>query len=244
MPSHLRSANAPLVLAAHGSSDPRFGEVLVSLAAMIVGLRPALEVRIGFLEHGPPALADVSGPDCVVVPVLLTNGYHAHIDIPTKAAGVIAAPLGPDRRLATVLAERLRAAGWRGEQPIVLAAAGSADAEARADARQAAADLGRELGLPVETAFIAAGQPGLRDVPAAAIATYLIAPGRFADVVAESCVPVVAAPLGADRRLAEIALDRYDDALARHWSSATTPRRAVSRPEPQVTPAFRGSPAH
>ena len=48
---------------------------------------------------------------------------------------MITAPLGPDRRLATVLAQRLRAAGWRGEQPVVLAAAGSADNEARADAR-------------------------------------------------------------------------------------------------------------
>jgi sirohydrochlorin ferrochelatase len=228
MPSPLISPAAPLVLAAHGSIDPRFGAVMTSLAGGIGGLRPELEVRIGFLEHGPPALAEVAGPDCVVVPVLLTNGYHAHIDIPTKAGGVITAPLGPDRRLATVLAQRLRAAGWRGEQPVVLAAAGSADNEARADARLAAADLSRELAVPVTTAFIAAGEPQLRNVPAAAVATYLIAAGRFADAVARSGVPIVAAPLGADRLLAEIILDRYDAALA---------RATVIRSEPQVSPA-------
>jgi sirohydrochlorin ferrochelatase len=229
MPSHLSTAGAPLVLAAHGSTDPRFGEVLTSLAAMTRELRPALEVRIGFLEHGPPALADVTNPDCVVVPVLLTNGYHVHIDIPTKAGGVIAAPLGPDPRLATVLAQRLRAAGWRGETPLVLAAAGSADARARADARRAAADLSQVLAVPVTTAFIAGGEPRLSDVPAAAIATYLIAPGRFADLAAGSGVPLVAAPLGADRLLAEIVLDRYDAALA----PAT-----VIPSEPQVFPAI------
>jgi sirohydrochlorin ferrochelatase len=209
-----RHTLAPLVLAAHGSADPRFAEVITSLAAIMRARRPGLEVRIGYLDHGPPDLAEVCDEACVVVPVLLTNGYHVHIDIPSRAGGaVIAAPLGPDRRLAMVLADRLRGSGWPG-QPVVLAAAGSADEQALDDARTAAADLSRELGVEVTAAFLGSGQPRLG--AAAAIATYLIAPGRFADAVVAAGTAAgacVAPPLGADPRLAEIILDRYDTAL-------------------------------
>jgi sirohydrochlorin ferrochelatase len=215
-----RHTLAPLVLAAHGSADPRFADVITALAAMLRAQRPTLEVRIGYLDHARPDLAEVSDPGCVVVPVLLTNGFHAHIDIPSRAGGaVIAAPLGPDRRLAIVLADRLRSGGWRGET-VVLAAAGSADEQALDDARTAAADLSHELGVEVTTAFIGSGQPRLQ--AAAAIATYLIAPGRFADAAkaaglatsaGSSAGACVAAPLGADPILAEIILDRYDAAL-------------------------------
>jgi sirohydrochlorin ferrochelatase len=201
----------PLVLAAHGSTDPRFADVVSSLASLVVASRPQLDVRVGYLEHGT-SLAQVSDPDCVVVPLLLTNGYHAHIDIPTQApASVIAAPLGPDYRLALVLADRLREAGWRGG-PVVLAAAGSADERALQDARRAAADLSCVLGVAVTAAFIGSGEPRLDT--AAAVATYLIAPGKFADLAAATGV-IAAAPLGADPRIAEIILDRYDRALTR-----------------------------
>jgi sirohydrochlorin ferrochelatase len=206
-------SSTPLVLAAHGSADPGFAEVITSLASIIASMRPRLDVRIGYLEHGPPTLADVSTPGCVVVPVLLTNGYHVHIDIPTKAAGAtVTAPLGPDRRLAVVMTKRLRASGWRGG-PVVLAAAGSADDQALEDAHLAASYLSSELGVAVTAAFIGSGQPRLRDRAATAVATYLIAPGQFADLVARSSAAHVAAPLGPDPLLAEIILDRYDAAL-------------------------------
>jgi sirohydrochlorin ferrochelatase len=206
-----RHTLAPLVLAAHGSADPRFAEVITALAAIVRARRPALEVRVGYLDHERPDLGSVSAPGCVVVPVLLTNGFHVHIDIPSRAGGAaITAPLGPDRRLAIVLADRLRGTGWRGG-PVVLAAAGSADEQALDDARAAAADLSHELGVEVTAAFIGSGQPRLR--AAAAIATYLIAPGRFADAAKAAGIATgacVAEPLGADPILADIILDRYD----------------------------------
>jgi sirohydrochlorin ferrochelatase len=205
-------SSTSLVLAAHGSADPGFAEVITSLASIIASMRPRLDVRIGYLEHGPPTLAEVATPGCIVVPVLLTNGYHAHIDIPTQAVGArVAASIGPDPRLAVVMADRLRASGWRGQR-VILAAAGSADEQALDDARNAAADLSRVLGVDVTTAFIGSGEPRLRDVEAAAIATYLIAPGQFADTVRRCGASAVAAPLGADPLLAEIILDRYDAA--------------------------------
>jgi sirohydrochlorin ferrochelatase len=206
-------SSTPLVLAAHGSSDPGFAAVITSLASIVAELRPQLDVRVGYLEHGPPALADVATLGSIVVPVLLTNGYHVHIDIPTKAAGTtVTPPLGPDRRLAFVLAKRLRASGWRGG-PVVLAAAGSADDQALEDGHLAATYLSDELGVAVTAAFIGSGQPRLPDRAATALATYLIAPGKFADLVARSGAAHVAAPLGADPLLAEIIVDRYDVAL-------------------------------
>jgi sirohydrochlorin ferrochelatase len=207
-------AGAPLVLAAHGSADPRFADVFASLTVVLAELRPQLDIRVGYLEHGPPELATVASPECVVVPVLLSNGYHVHIDIPTNAAGAtIASPIGPDPRLAELMARRLRDAGWRGG-PVLLAAAGSADAQALDDARTAAANLSREIGAEVTAAFIGSGEPKLRDLQGAAIATYLVAPGRFADIVSAQAASVVTTPLGADPILAQIILDRYDTAVA------------------------------
>jgi hypothetical protein len=46
-----------------------------------------------------------------------------------------------------------------------------------------------------------------------AVASYLLAPGHFADLVAGCDAPVVSAPIGADPRVAEVAMSRYDAAL-------------------------------
>jgi sirohydrochlorin ferrochelatase len=210
------TARPPLVLAAHGSADPRFGQVLQSLAAIVAANRPELDVRIGYLEYGPPDLAEVASPGAVVVPVLLSRGFHVGTDIPGATPGcVVTPPIAPDPRLTTVLVARLRDAGWSDQQPVVLAAAGSKDPRALADVRQAAADLGAALGLSVTAAFLSAGEPRFADVDvqSATVATYLLAPGHFGDVVAASRAAIVAAPLGADPLLANVIIDRYDAAL-------------------------------
>jgi sirohydrochlorin ferrochelatase len=191
---------APLVVAAHGSTDPRFAEVIESLAALVAGLRPALEVRIGYLDHGPDLGVAAAGG--VTVPVFLARGYHVHTDVPA-VADLVAPAVGPDPRLATVLADRLREAGWNGG-PAVLAAADSSDPRALADVRQMAADLGAVLGAEVSAAFVS-------ELPDAdAVASYLLAPGAFADRIATCGARIVSAPLGADPLIAEIILDRYD----------------------------------
>jgi len=200
---------APLILAAHGSADPRFAEVIESLATLVVGLRPGLDVRIGYLDHGPD-LRQVATSGGVTVPVFLASGYHVRSDVPARAA-IVTKAVGPDRRLTTVLADRLREAGWNGERPLVLAAAGSSDPRALADVRQTADDLSVTLRVDVSAAFVSDGEPRL-DGTAAAVATYLLAPGHFADRVASCGAAIVAAPLGADPLIAEIILDRYDAA--------------------------------
>jgi sirohydrochlorin ferrochelatase len=201
----------PLVIAAHGSADPGFTHVVDSLASLVGGLRPGLDVRTGYLEHGTD-LASVADGDCVVVPLLLTGGFHARADIPARVDGVVTQPVGPDHRLTVVLELRLRESGWRGERPLVLAAAGSSDQRALADVHQTARDLGDLLGLDVPAGFISSGDPLLCDLEARAVATYLLAPGRFADAVDRCGADIVAAPLGAHPLIAEIVLDRYDAA--------------------------------
>lgn len=73
---------------------------------------------------------------------------------------------------------------------MILAAAGSSDANAVADCSTAGEQLAALLGVPVTVAFIAAAQPSLTDAVAAArmespaarvvVASYLLAPGTFA----------------------------------------------------------------
>ena len=63
--------------------------------------------------------------------------------------------------------------------------------------------------LVSDSARFLLGTPG-----AVAVATYLLAPGAFADHVRRVAAGhSVSAPLGADPRIAALALQRYDEAL-------------------------------
>ncbi len=129
----------PILLAvAHGSRDFAAQETMLTLAGQVRRLSPGVDVRVGFVQNAAPSLADalagaltapvpdgnrVSGTEqasgaqgagVVVVPLLLSPGYHLEHDIAEAAAraGVpVAAPLGPDQRLVAVLAGRLAGAG-------------------------------------------------------------------------------------------------------------------------------------
>jgi len=170
----------------------------------------------GIKEHfGHPAQLPRAGDPAeigaVIVPVLLTSGFHVRSDIPDRAGGArVATAVGPDRRITTILVRRLSEAGWQRERPLVLAAAGSTDLRALADVHQMARDLGDEVGMDVPAGFLSDHDPVLSS--AAAVASYLLAPGQFADAVAECGAAIVSKPLGADPLLAEIILDRYDAA--------------------------------
>src|SRR5262245_66053537 len=74
-----------VVLAAHGSRDPRAAESTRALAAAVAAGRAELRVRDAYLELAAPLLRDVlaaaAGPT-VVVPLLLTPAYPAKVDVP------------------------------------------------------------------------------------------------------------------------------------------------------------------
>jgi sirohydrochlorin ferrochelatase len=208
----------PLVIAAHGSADPDFASVVDDLAGQVRRSRPDLDVRIGYLEHGPPRLADVVEPGAIVVPLLLSSGYHAAVDIPTQAAGaVIAAAVGPDPRLVPVLASRLREAGWTPGLPVVLVATGSTDAAAVQQVRDVGPVLALALGgAEVTVAFVSAGSPQLADLPpATAISSYLLARGHYSRVLAQVGAQIVSEPIGPAPELAAVILDRYAETAGR-----------------------------
>jgi sirohydrochlorin ferrochelatase len=223
-----------LVACAHGTRNPTGRRLIAELALAARALRPGLSTTAAFVDVQPPTVADVvaglDGRPAVVVPLLLSGGYHVHVDIARAvegAAGAVAArPLGPDARLVEVLLDRLAEAGADARDPltaVVLAAAGSSDPRSVADVEDTADLLQRSWAGAVTTGYGSAAQPTVPDAVAAArrggaervvVASYLLAPGHFHDKLAGAGSDVVTVPLLPDERIAAVLLDRYDAALS------------------------------
>lgn len=220
---------SPALLAvAHGSRDPAAADVVRALAGQVRRLAPVLDVRVAFLGHTEPSLPTeltAAGSNAVIVPLLLSSGYHLSTDISGVAdvAGArVAAPLGPDELLLTALTARLAEAGVPDGTPVVLAAAGSADPLAAADVRQQADLLADRLGVPVVAAFASTAAPSVQDAVAelrertgrpVAVASYLLAPGQFQDQLADSGADWLTEPLGGHPAVAGLVIDRYRKAM-------------------------------
>jgi sirohydrochlorin ferrochelatase len=220
------------VACAHGTRNPTGRRLVAELALAARALRPGLETSAAFVDVQPPTVVDVvaqlsaSGRPVVVVPLLLSGGYHVNVDIAgavaATEAAVAARPLGPDPRLTDVLRDRLVQAGADPGDPltaVVLAAAGSSDPRAVADVENTADLLQRQWAGPVTTGYGSAAQPPVPDAVAAArlggaervvVASYLLAPGHFHDKLTDAGADAVTAPLLPDERIVAILLDRYD----------------------------------
>ena len=161
-------------------------------------------------------------PDVVVVPLLLSTGVHVGHDIAHAVADrdtIAAGPLGPDPRLAEVMAQRLAEAGGTSADAVVMAAAGNRDPAGQAIAREMGRLLAARLGREVGVGFISAATPSVAAAVddrraagatrVAVAATYLLAPGQFHSQLEGSGADLVAAPLGDHPLIAEIAVDRY-----------------------------------
>jgi sirohydrochlorin ferrochelatase len=225
-----------LVACAHGTRSPAGRRLVAELAPAVHRLRPEVVTTSAFVDVQSPTVGDVvaglaaAGTPAVVVPLLLSGGYHVHVDIAAAVAAhpgaVAAAPLGPDPRLVAVLRDRLSAVGADPADPataVVLAAAGSSDPRAIADVERTAALLQESVAGTVTTGYGSAARPTVSEAVAAAraggaarvvVAAYLLAPGQFADRLAEAGADSVTAPLLPDDRVAGIVLDRYDAAVA------------------------------
>jgi sirohydrochlorin ferrochelatase len=241
-------AAAPVLVAcAHGTRDPRGRravEVFVDAVRRAVdavrreaGWLPAgsggaeVEVYAAYVDVQDPTpaqvLAAVSGCPAVLVPVLLSTGYHVQVDLPRaarQAAGptVVAAPLGPDDRLARLVADGCARLGVEPGDDVRLVAAGSSRPAGLADVAEMARRLAAARGDAVRPAYLSAGEPRLADVVAAnraegrrtVAASYLLAPGFFQDRLEAAGAEVATGPLldpdaepPAD--LVAIVLDRY-----------------------------------
>jgi sirohydrochlorin ferrochelatase len=213
-----------LLAVAHGSRNPAATDVIRTLARQIRRLAPVLDVHVAFIGHAEPSLPselDAAGSNSVIVPLLLSTGYHLTADIEGAASSAgarVAGPLGPDELLLTALTARLSEAGVPAGTPIVLAAAGSADPAAAADVRKQADLLADLLNVPVLAAFACAALPAVPEAVAdlrertglpVAVASYLLAPGHFQDQLHDSGADWVTEPLGGHPALAGLVIERY-----------------------------------
>jgi len=207
-------------------------------AAFLDHCAPSLPQALGALG-ARGSVADAA--ECVVVPLLLTAAYHSKTDIPAQlAAGVpaglaarCAGTLGPHPLLLTALERRLAEAGLgltardRRKTSVVLAAAGSGDPHANATVAALAARWQARGGWRrVVPAYASAAGPSpgeaIRALRASAagdpvvVASYLLAPGYFADKVRGAALDagadIVSATLGAAPEVADVILDRYQEA--------------------------------
>jgi sirohydrochlorin ferrochelatase len=217
-------SNPALLAVAHGSTNPAATDVIRKLAKQIGRLAPVLDVHVAFLGHAEPSLPaelDAAGSGAVIVPLLLSSGYHLTTDIADAAslAGArVAAPLGPDQLLLTALTARLNEAGVPDGTPLVLAAAGSSDPAAMTDVEQQADLLAAQLDVAVLGAYLSAARPTVAEAvtrlrqqtgKAVAVASYLLAPGHFQDQLSACGADWVTAPLGGHPALAGLVIDRY-----------------------------------
>lgn len=231
-----------LVLTAHGSADPRSAANARAVAGLVTRMRPGLGVRLAFCELNAPNLVDVldgcSGT-AVVTPLLLADAYHARADIPAQIARSRsrhrirqANVLGEDNRLISVLLQRVADVGVsRLDETlgVVVVAIGSSNPAANARTSTVASKLAAATRWAgVTTAFATRPEPSLaeaanqlrrRGAHRVVIAPWFLAPGRLPDRVrtfADGAGIEMAAPLGADRLVAETVLDRFDQALKAH----------------------------
>ena len=225
-----------LVACAHGTRDVRGRRAIGSLVAALAAARTGLDVEAAFVDVQPPTVADVvervvqETGSAVVVPLLLSRGYHVGVDVARAVEGrpaVAAGALGPDPRLTALLVDRLTATGLDAGDVVVVAAAGSSDPQAADDVRRVAQAVQAHHAGPVLVGFGASASPS---VPAAVetarrehpgrrvvVAAYLLAPGFFHERLQACGADVVTGPLlepatTPDARLVEIVLERYDAA--------------------------------
>ena len=188
------SAACRLVTVAHGTRRAGGNETARRLTVAAAD-RLAMPGTAAYVELSEPLLADVvaglEGP-AVVVPLLLSTGFHVRQDLPKACAGAgvsvtLGRPLGPDPLLARAQVDRLVESGAEPGDPVVLVAAGSTDPKAWRDLRAATRMLAEAWGGRVRTATLSGYGPRPADVlrPGDAVAPYLLSPGLFSRKVRE-----------------------------------------------------------
>lgn len=236
--------SAPALIAlAHGSRDPRSAETITALTEVAACMRPDLRIEPAFMDLSEPSFDDtVAGlvaeghDEIVVVPLLLTDAFHARHDVPALVAAAearhaglrikVTKVLGLEGALFNVLDTRLREVlsekRIRELDGLVLAGAGSSNTLANQAVQRAARAWGQRHNLPTIAAFATAAPPaageavrqhraeGRRHI---AVGSLFLAPGLLPDRVKELALEAgavaVAEPLGADAEVARIILARY-----------------------------------
>jgi sirohydrochlorin ferrochelatase len=232
-----------LVALAHGSRDPRSASTVRELIDEVRRMRPDLRIEPAFLELSKPSFGQVvdrlvkAGYDeIVVVPLLLSEAYHAKVDVPSVIAEATARHEGLQIRVTDVLGlepvflevldrrlrETLCAARVRELDALVLAAAGTSDPLATQSISRLARLWGARHKLPVMAAFASAAPPATGEAVRAfraqgrrhiAVGALFLAPGflydRASELALEAGAVAVSQPFGADPEVARTVLARY-----------------------------------
>lgn len=188
-----------LVATSHGTDNPQGREAVnlirEQLTALVEAQAPGTyTVHEAYVDVQEPALPQVlqalpSGATAVLVPLLLSPGYHTEHDMRKAATDAshltttVARALGPSAALAKLQRQRLEEAGWDGYDDIALAAAGSSRADGREAVLYQAEVFSTLLSREVPYGFIADIEPTIEEAweanQAEYISTYLLARGYF-----------------------------------------------------------------
>lgn len=215
------------LLVAHGTCKQRGVELIGDLVQR-VSATLGRHVHVSFVDVLGPTPSEVLGrmrdEPVVVVPAFLSHGYHVNSDIPEHVAAsghsdvTVTDALGPSPQLARVLADRLIESGWRRDDSVILAAAGTSDPLAQRDLHTTATSLSAITGSRVELAFAATGLPRVEHAVAAlrrrrggrvVVVSYLLSDGLFQDRLRASGADVVTEPLGTHPGLARLIANRF-----------------------------------
>lgn len=214
-----------IILASHGTDNPVGAASIHQLVEAVRAALPEHQILEAFVDVQVPQVAEVLNQaltewpteSVIIVPLLLSTGYHVRKDI-TDAVAQSAAPqrvsvtpaLGPSPELTDLLVQRLREVGWKGTDLTVLSVAGSSDVAAVDECRNVHTQLEAalkeiEVTNRLELAFLSAVEPKLKDLiprlkfqnPRArfTVANYLLAAGFFNDLANRAGAHLVAEPL-------------------------------------------------
>lgn len=192
-----------VILLGHGSRDPRASDAMRAFAASLREHDIRHRIDVAFLDHNRPTLQEtvdalpVAESDVVVVPMLLSQAFHAKSDIPAAVR-----TLRSNRRVrctepvGSVDALPLAAAAGL-EGPIVLAFSGTSDPVARMDLEALAARVSLRLGTTVGIGYVTQGEPDvaseIRAIDAKSVLCFTLFPGMFTDRIhaaaAEAGIP-------------------------------------------------------
>lgn len=211
-----------LLVAAHGTEVAAGSATTAALVDAVRAARPELPVSLCFLDVAAPSLAealDAARGPLVVLPLLLSTGYHVQTDIPAVVAERpdvrVARHLGPDPLVVDALLDRLAPSAG---SSTALVGVGSSRPEARAELDEAARLLSLRIGRSVTALTLGQDVRAALELlaPPVEVATYLLAEGRFADRLRHAAAGLgrVAAPLGVHPALVRLVLARYDGAAA------------------------------
>ncbi|EXF26125.1 cobalamin biosynthesis protein CbiX [Nesterenkonia sp. AN1] len=242
--THAAPTTAALLAISHGTSNPEGQRLVAQLADRVREVAAARGqedlVRLGHVDvqqpDVPTSLAAL--PEelaAVVVPLLLSAGFHVNVDLREDTADLdrpvtVGGALGPDDRLVDLQLRRMQESGVDPvRDTLIFAAAGSSDSSAVRDCQDMAARLQTRLGHPVQDAYLSFAQPSVKTAVAQArettqgrvvLISYLLAPGYFqnllqragADLVTSSLLPQGSTQ--APEELVEIILDRFAAGLS------------------------------